>query len=192
MNIRDSIFFEIELKDDDSIALKLARQASNVELEPQKIEDINSYFDGKGILHYACGESSRRLNDSERVARWKEFVRFLLVKKKVQVNSRDRFLNTPLHYAAQVKGDKCDIVALLIDNGADINIENGRGESPLFLAIVSGNLNIAGLLVQEGALMSVCNMKKATNHVVEFEEDAWQVTMDKLGVKNQIIEGSLV
>lgn len=57
--------------------------------------------------------------------------------------------NTPLHIAAS-KGD-IDIVKLLIDNGADVKLENSKGETALHIAQQKGKQEIVELLTGSSA-----------------------------------------
>ena len=61
----------------------------------------------------------------------------LLLQYKADVNWKDAFNSTPLMYAA-AKGDK-NMVLLLLDNGADINANDGKGNTVLTAAIESKN-----------------------------------------------------
>ncbi|GAB2881498.1 hypothetical protein GCM10027046_07240 [Uliginosibacterium flavum] len=45
--------------------------------------------------------------------------------------------DSPLHLALMLKRD--DIVALLLAAGADVNVPNGEGESPILVAVRYGN-----------------------------------------------------
>jgi ankyrin repeat protein len=57
----------------------------------------------------------------------------LLIDLKADVNTRDDFGCTPLHYAA-FQG-RCDIAQLLLDNGADPTIESSmEGLTPVAYA----------------------------------------------------------
>ena len=60
-----------------------------------------------------------------------------------------------LHYAC------CDghyeIVELLLNNGADIEVKTGDGDTPLFLACRLGHLSIATFLLDRGAIID-CNL----------------------------------
>ena len=54
------------------------------------------------------------------------------IKKKINVNKKNKNGDTPLHLAMQ-KGDY-DIIKLLLDNGASIKIKNKKGVTPYDLA----------------------------------------------------------
>ena len=54
------------------------------------------------------------------------------IKKKLNINKRNKNGDTPLHLAIQ-KGDY-DIIKLLLDNGANIKIKNKKGITPFDLA----------------------------------------------------------
>jgi len=62
--------------------------------------------------------------------KWSE----LLIAKGADINAKDEYGWTPLHYAA-IKGQK-EVVELLIAKGADINSKNQSGETPLHEAAV--------------------------------------------------------
>ncbi len=55
----------------------------------------------------------------------------LSIKEGQSPNMRDELGNTPLHIA--MKRGKADVVALLLENGADIMLPNAAGESPVSL-----------------------------------------------------------
>lgn len=56
---------------------------------------------------------------------------------------------TALHVAAAF--GYTELAQLLIDNGADLNVQGDRGNTPLHFAAQEGNLEIARLLVDAGA-----------------------------------------
>ena len=56
---------------------------------------------------------------------------------------------SPLHNAAQE--GRADIVALLIEKGADVNAKNNEGRTPLHEAVWFGSPNIVNLLLKKGA-----------------------------------------
>ncbi|MCR4939953.1 MAG: ankyrin repeat domain-containing protein [Treponemataceae bacterium] len=57
--------------------------------------------------------------------------------------------NTPLHYAAEWKLDSS--VAVLLEKGANPNIQNSNGETPLFFSVKSDSPSTIQLLLDKGA-----------------------------------------
>jgi ankyrin repeat protein len=70
----------------------------------------------------------------------------------VDVNAKEQFGMTPLHYAAR-SGHK-EIVELLIAEGADVNAKDGDGFTPLHPAAYMGQKEIVELLIAKGADMN--------------------------------------
>jgi ankyrin repeat protein len=75
----------------------------------------------------------------------------LLLKYPLDINARGIDDCTPLYYAIG-KGDN-DIVKLLIDNGADVNIPDSHGNTPLMAAadMFDDDDTILKLLLENGA-----------------------------------------
>lgn len=76
-------------------------------------------------------------------------VRELLIDKKVDVNEKDHYGNTPLYYST-ILGDK-EIVKTLIDAGADVNLKNDLGDSALHMALKENKLEVGKILIDAGA-----------------------------------------
>src|SRR6185503_5154497 len=73
-----------------------------------------------------------------------------LLKREANVNAANEEGTTPLFIAAE-KGHR-DIVALLLDKGADVKQERAdSGEPPLFIAAQEGHREIVALLLDHGA-----------------------------------------
>eukprot|EP00957_Ditylum_brightwellii_P053936 4085764-Ditylum_brightwellii.AAC.1 len=51
----------------------------------------------------------------------------------------------------------CDIISLLISNGADINKQNNGGTTPLYVAAQQGYCDIVSLLLSNGADINRCD-----------------------------------
>lgn len=65
-------------------------------------------------------------------------------------NERGQF--TPLTYVCEIDSDDWRMVSTLLEIGADPNLRNGIGETPLFLVINNcGRLRTADLLLESGA-----------------------------------------
>ena len=57
----------------------------------------------------------------------------LLLANKAEVNAKDNFGRTPLHYGG-VFGHK-DVAELLLANKAEVNAKDNDGETPLHMAV---------------------------------------------------------
>jgi ankyrin repeat protein len=68
----------------------------------------------------------------------------------VNLNPKNRYGNTPLHLAVQVR--RYEIVNLLIEKCANLNSENEYGNTPLHLAIQKGDYEIIKLLIEKGGV----------------------------------------
>jgi ankyrin repeat protein len=93
-------------------------------------------------------------------------VRFLLG-RDADVNAQDKHHSTPLHlilgnwpprYIKELK----DVAMLLIKSGADINIRNDRGQSPLHVAAEFGYHDIVRLLLDRGVEVDIQDKCHAT------------------------------
>ncbi|HUB87156.1 MAG TPA: ankyrin repeat domain-containing protein [Verrucomicrobiae bacterium] len=73
-----------------------------------------------------------------------------LLKRKADVNARNRFNSTPLFACINNRGTK-EIVGMLLDAKADFTIPNNNGMTPLALALKKNRQDMADLLKQHGA-----------------------------------------
>ncbi len=85
-----------------------------------------------------------------------EKVKSLLKENPNLVFSKDNNSQTPLAYAAG-NGHK-DVVALLLANGAEINVKNGNGYTPLHEAVINGHTGVVALLLAHGADANVSDV----------------------------------
>lgn len=77
-------------------------------------------------------------NDLERVKQY--------VEQKHSINKANRYKETALHLARTP-----EMVELLIKGGANVNIENHFGDSPLLQAVYRGNHGLVEMLIKHGA-----------------------------------------
>lgn len=73
-----------------------------------------------------------------------------LIENNYDLNTFDENGNAALHHTAAKKGS-IEITKKLIANGADVNIKNLKGLSPLSIAIKSHNIETYSLLIENGA-----------------------------------------
>ena len=74
----------------------------------------------------------------------------------IDVNLKDTVGRSPLHIAAE-RGD-IDVVTFLIENGADVNVTDFNGNTPLiFIINKTGNLETTERLLQKGAAVNTQN-----------------------------------
>lgn len=93
-----------------------------------------------------------------------------LLKKEADVNALDIKGNTPLYYIV----NNIDLAYALLEKGANPNIENKVGESPLHKAVKAGLLDNARMLIEAGSQFK-CNMfedgKTSPMHIAAELED---------------------
>jgi len=91
-----------------------------------------------------------------------------LLQNGYNINEKDCFWGTPLHLA--VNYEKHDIIALLLIEGADVNMVNIVGESPIFM-ISSDDINLFKLLLLHGADPNIKNNDGRTILDKAYEEN---------------------
>jgi len=87
-----------------------------------------------------------------------EASRFLLA-NHAAVDAKDRWGRTPLFaaiYEEPLVFNRIPIVTLLIESGADINLKDERGNTPLHLAAF-GETEVVKLLLEQGADVNATN-----------------------------------
>ncbi|KAL6815542.1 hypothetical protein GGI42DRAFT_110711 [Trichoderma sp. SZMC 28013] len=94
-----------------------------------------------------CSDGQTALHWAVRYGRQK-FVE-LLIRKSANPNLRDQAGDTPLHKALMgPAADNVAIVKVLIERGAQLDIRNGKGVSPIETAILYGPTSIAKLMIE--------------------------------------------
>ncbi|MDP1836210.1 MAG: ankyrin repeat domain-containing protein [Chlamydiales bacterium] len=88
----------------------------------------------------------------------------VLVRRGVPVNLRaGEELNTPMHYAAA--NADLDMVQFLLDNHANISVQNAKGDTPLHLAAGNPNANVDLIeyMVTHGSVVDTPNSEGSTS-----------------------------
>ena len=73
----------------------------------------------------------------------------LLIERGAEVDARDKFGWTPLHYAS--KYGHLEISRVLIDHGADVNTRQRHHVTPMHISVENGRLGVVKLLLERGA-----------------------------------------
>ena len=73
----------------------------------------------------------------------------------VNINSKDKKGFTPLHTAANC--DNYDYAKRIVNEDADVSVQNNAGDAPLNYAVYWGNMDLAKLLVENGANVNIKN-----------------------------------
>lgn len=74
----------------------------------------------------------------------------LLISHKADINQKDMFGDTLIHNATMMNVDS-SILAKLIENGADVNVRNKEGVTPLEIAVQKQDVKTVKLLTANGA-----------------------------------------
>ena len=72
-----------------------------------------------------------------------------VIRNSTDLNAKDQYGLTLLHYA--VLDENIDIMMVLLDNGANIDIENNDKETPLYLAFMNGKAESVKFLIEREA-----------------------------------------
>ncbi len=104
--------------------------------------DVNGKYDGKSLLHFAIDNCEHN---------YVEVIEFL-INSGADINSCQSYLHeTPLHRLCARITPKIDVVKLLLSKGAETNIENIAGKTPVFHCSFSYSVELLNILVQYGA-----------------------------------------
>ena len=82
-----------------------------------------------------------------------DIVTSLCAQKKIEIDVRDKWLKTPLHYAAMI-GSTIS-ASYLIKRGANINSVDIYGNTPLAVAMLYKKFNLANSLIDQKADVKV-------------------------------------
>lgn len=118
--------------------------------------DISDY-DGNKPLHYAAKKErsdfllALGMVETDPLIETNEiqYNRF-----KLSINAKNKEGNTALHHAASINTtliEDLKNVRLLVENGADVNVQNDQGETPLHLAVMNCDEELVSYLLSVGA-----------------------------------------
>jgi len=104
--------------------------------------DLNSMdFNGNTKLIIACAQGDLEMTKA-------------LIEQGAFVNQQNFKGQTALYWAS-MRGDLISLVDILLENGANPNISDVDGVSPLHIACANGNINIVYRLVKSGAFLNI-------------------------------------
>ena len=103
-----------------------------------------------------------------------EVVKYIIEKYRIDPN-RPRTENggTALYQAA--RNGYSDIVAYLLNKGADPNITNNSNVTPLFIAVSNGHEEVVKLLVEKGADPNIINSYGDSSHLAAAQRGHWEI-----------------
>lgn len=104
--------------------------------------DVNGKCDGKSLLHFAIDNCENN---------YSEIIEFL-IESGADINSCESYLKeTPLHRLCARVNPRMEMIQLLLDRGAKVNIENVAGKTPVFYCNFNYSLELLNLLIEHGA-----------------------------------------
>lgn len=137
-----------------SKALLLTSKYGNLDMmkfliEEEKINTMPREKDsGQTLLHLAAANGHNQI------------IKYLIEKKKLDMNIKDTNNSTPLHYAAAKNQD--EVVKYLIEKGANIKSENNNGYTAFNFAAVNGHNNVIRILLEKGININAKDSKGNT------------------------------
>jgi len=126
----------------------LAKVRALLEADPTLLESKGNR--GETPLDLACFGGPPFFQKEVAVARF-------LIDEGANVNAKEDSGYTPLNRASAGPGQDLGLIRRLIDKGADVNAPGPNGRTPLSSAAQSGNLDVAKLLVAQGADVNASN-----------------------------------
>jgi len=102
---------------------------------------------------------------------WQEGVADLLISHGTPINAQDKYNETTLHNACST--GHVDVVKLLLENGADIELRNNGGLTPLHIAcFTGGNVEIVKILLAKGSsIIALDNERRNPLHIACYRSN---------------------
>ena len=97
------------------------------------------------VTHYRNGDAIPNVIDNRE---WKELTTGAYCYYDNNINIKDEYGRTPLHFAARYENE--EIAEILIEAGADVNIKDKDGQTPLYYA---ESKEVKALLKSYGAIL---------------------------------------
>jgi len=106
------------------------------------------YYHGKANINVTTNKKRTVLHLCAQFADAPDLLEAFIAARKLDINTPDKYGNTPLHYA--VKCGSLEMVKSLVEAGAIVKTKNNAGMSSLHIAIYSGYFGIVEYLVKSG------------------------------------------
>ncbi|XP_063963704.1 transient receptor potential cation channel subfamily A member 1 homolog [Lytechinus pictus] len=160
-------------------ALHYAAQTDNLEMVKLLVQhgaDVDDVGEAdRRPLHLAAAakkdqakvEVARRMS---KIPQAEEGVIKFLLSKNADVNAEDSRGRTPLHIAT-LQGNTEAVYQLLSNSDIELNHADNRNTTPLLLACLHGKSDIAGLLINKGADLTVYDDNGNTPLHISFKEE---------------------
>ena len=115
----------------------------------------------------------------------------LLIRYRADLNQADTYGDTVLHTATMLKANS-SIIQILTSNGADINVRNKEGVTPLAIAIQSADITTIRHLTDSGASIHTqdTNGKSPLSMAFEMNDKVFEATLNEDNCDTQDSEGN--
>ncbi len=97
-----------------------------------------------------------------------EAAKLIIESGNIDVNRKDRNRNTPLMLAANMKGSK-DVVEAILAKGADVKAKDGMDMTALHNAVRTGDKDVVEMLVKKGADVNAAARNGQTPYTMALE-----------------------
>ena len=119
------------------------------------IETLNKYIAQHGL--HELDENSRGLLSVLILESRFDLSLFLIQSTEIDLDQKDKNGYTPLHFAVQ--SNAYDVVKVLLDKGANVDIQDKFGNTPLFKSVTENtDLKITQALIHYGADIHIMNV----------------------------------
>ena len=144
-NNQNAFFYAAIIKEDKD-ALEVFKYLKSLGLDPNEKDKFE-----QTCLYYTCSYGKNLCSE------------YLIDECKLDPNEIDTYGQNPIYYA--VRDGRIDTINLMIEKGANINIEDNYGQNCIFYAIREGRVEVVELLIEKGANINQIDKKKMTPYI---------------------------
>jgi ankyrin repeat protein len=134
-------FFYAAIIKEDKDALEVFKYLKSLGLDPNEKDNYE-----QTCLYYTCRDGKNLCCE------------YLIDECKLNPNEIDIYGQNPIYYA--VRDGRIDTIKLMIEKGANINIEDKYGQNCIFYAIRESRVDVVELLIEKGANINQVDKKK--------------------------------